>query len=51
LVTIIATFIIMFGLPALHLLLLLKRACLNREIEKKIPIKKNKSVKEIASEE
>ena len=51
LITIIATFFILFGLPGIHIVLLLKRATLNYGIEKKLPPKKIKSALEKAKEE
>lgn len=44
----IISFFILFGFPALHILLLLKRACLNRGIDKKFA--KKKSILERAHE-
>lgn len=47
--TIVVSILILFGLPFLHVLLVLKRACLNRGLDKKFP--KKKSLLEKAEEE
>jgi hypothetical protein len=47
--TIVVSILVLFGLPFLHCLLLLKRACMNRGLDKKFP--KKKSLLEKAEEE